>query len=310
MRRPLGRSKRVWILLLLTALAPLPATAQEGEPEAGEPEEPDFFFLTGGPYTQKKNSPQIIWANQWLRERSGAARTRDYVGAGRFEWGLTDRWEADFEFGGLAHRESAPGMPALTARGPDDMLFGVRYRLLRETKFPFTLTTGPQVIAPVASRRRGLGSGEVGYAWDVAAAKDWGGPVFIVASLNLGLTPNVPAFPDGTGPERDLSRVEWATALGLRALERARASGAHHDLHVLLEVGGAREDEIEAGERTRATSLQFAPGVRYGFLSRGGALAEIGVSFPVGLTAAAPDWGVILQVQFELAPLFVSRCRQ
>ncbi len=295
------------LLLCLLLAATLAAQEPADEPESGEPEEPDFFFLTGGPYTQKKNSPQIIWANQWLLDRSGAARTRDYVGAGRFEWGLTDRWEADFEFGGLAHRESAPNTPTFTARGPDDMMFGVRYRLLRETKFPFTLTTGPQVIAPVASRRRGLGSGEAGYAWDVAAAKDWGGPVFLVASLNLGLTPNVPAFADGTGPKRDLSRVEWSTALGLRALERPAASGGNHDIHVLLEVGGAREDEIEAGQPVRATSLQFAPGVRYGFLSRGGALAEIGVSFPVGLTAAAPDWGVILQVQFELPTLLGSR---
>ena len=294
-------------LALLFCLLVVPALAAQepaAEPEAGEPEEPDFFFLTGGPYTQKTNSPQIIWANQWLRDVAGSVRARDYVGAGRFEWGLTDRWEADFEFGALARRESAPNTPTGTARGPDDMMLGVRYRLLREPKVPFTLTTGPQVTAPAASRRRGLGSGEVGYAWDVAAAKDWGGPVFLAASVNVGLTPNVPAFPDGSGPEFDLSSVGWGTALGLRALERAAASGAHHDIHVLLEVGGAREDEIDAGRRVRATAVQFAPGARYGFLSRGGALAEIGVSFPVGLTGAAPDWGFILQVQFELASLF------
>lgn len=287
---------RALVLLLLFGAA-LPLPAQDAE-------EPDFFFLTAGPYTQKKNSPQIIWANRWLRESSGPASARDYVGAGRFEWGLTDRLEADFEFGALAHRESVPNLPASTAHGADDLLFGVRYRLLREPKFPFTLTTGPQVIAPVASRRRGLGSGEVGYAWDVAAAKDWGGPVFLIASLNLGLTPNVPAFPDGTGPEFDLTSVAWGTALGLRALERRVAGGAKHDVHVLLEVGGAREDEIEAGARRRATSLQFAPGLRYGFLSVKGALAEVGVSFPIGLTSAAPDWGIILQMQFELPPLF------
>jgi len=299
MRRPLGRSKRVWILLLLTALAPLPATAQEGEPE-----EPDFFFLTGGPYTQKKNSPQIIWANQWLMSESAAARAQDYVGAGRFEWGLTDRLEADFEFGALALRGGSLGTTTYAAHGADDLLLGVRYRLLRESSFPFTLTTGPQFILPVASRRRGLGSGEVGYAWDIAAAKDWGGPVFLVASLNLSVTPNAAAFPDGTGPEFDLSAVGWGTALGWRALERATAGGAHHDIHVFLELGGAREDEIDAGLRVRSTVVQLAPGFRYGFLSRAGALTEIGVSFPLGLTRAAPDWGIILQVQFELAPLF------
>jgi hypothetical protein len=59
------RGWRFGFLLLLLLLA-CPALAQDDEPE-----EPDFFFLTGGPYTQKKYSPQIIWANQWFRDSSG-----------------------------------------------------------------------------------------------------------------------------------------------------------------------------------------------------------------------------------------------
>ena len=289
----------VWLLVFL--LFSPHALAQDDEPE-----EPDFFFLTGGPYTQKKSSPQIIWANQWLRSRSDGVSTRDYVGAGRAEWGLTDRWEIDFEFGALAFKERVAGTTTFAEHGADDLLFGVRYRLLREGSAPITLTMGPQVIAPVASRARGLGTGEVGYAWDIAAAKDWGGPVFLVASVNLGLTPNVPAFSDGSGPEFDLSSVEWATALGWRALERPATGGAHHDIHVLFEVGGARADDIDAGTRVRATEVQFSPGLRYGYLSRWGSLTEIGVAFPVGLSRNSPDWGVILQVQFELAPIFAK----
>jgi hypothetical protein len=290
---------RIVLLTCAAALTPFPALAQDDQPE-----EPDFFFLTGGPYTQKKNSPQIIWANRWLRDRSASARTRAYVGAGRFEWGLTDRLEADFEFGALALKEEFAGERTFAEAGADDLLVGIRYQLLREGSAPFTLTTGPQLIAPVASRRRGLGTGRVGYAWDTAVAKDWGGPVFLAASLNLRLTPDVPAFPDGSGPQFDLSGVEWATALGWRTLERPAASGAHHDIHVLFELGGARADAIADGSRVRSTELLFAPGLRYGFLSRAGALAEIGVSFPIGLTGAAPDWGVILQIQFELPSLF------
>lgn len=294
-----ARSALLVLLLFLLLLVP-PALAQDDEPE-----EPDFFFLTGGPYTQKKTSPQIIWANQWLRDRSGDVSTGAYVGAGRAEWGLTDRWEIDFEFGALALKQREADVTTFADHGAADLLFGVRYRLLREGSAPFTLTMGPQVIAPVASRRRGLGTGEVGYAWDIAAAKDWGGPVFLVASANLGLTPNVSAFPDGSGPEFDLSSVEWSTALGWRALERP-SGDAHHDIHVLFEIGGARADFIEAGARTRVTELFFSPGFRYGYLSRWGSLTEIGVAFPVGLTPDSPDWGVILQVQFELAPLFGS----
>ena len=285
------------VLLLVSLLFSPHALAQDNEPE-----EPDFFFLTGGPYTQKKSSPQIIWANQWFRGRSGDVSTRAYVGAGRAEWGFTDRLEFDFEFGALASKERVAGVTTFAEHGAADLLAGLRYRLLREGSAPFTLTLGPQVIFPVASRARGLGTGEVGYAWDIAAAKDWGGPVFLVASINLGLTPNVPAFPDGSGPEFDLSSIEWSTALGWRALERP-SGDSHHDIHVLFEVGGVRADDIDAGARVRATEVQFSPGFRYGYLSGWGSLTEIGVAFPIGLTRDSPDWGVILQIQFELAPL-------
>ena len=299
-------SRRRLGLLLIFALAVWPVGAQEtpvSPPEAGE--EPDYFFLTGGPYTQKKNSPQIIWANQWYLS-SGGVRTRAYTGAGRFELGLTDRWEVDFEFGALHARERTLGLTTFNQGGPADLLFGVRYRLLDESFAPFTLTMGPQVVAPVASRRRGLGTGKVGYAWDLAAAKEWAGPVFVAASVNLGVTPGVPAFADGTGPEFDLSQVAGAVALGFRPLERETTFGASHDIHILLEVGGSRADEIEAGQRVRATEVFFAPGLRYGFLGRGGSLTEIGVSFPLGLTGSSADWGFILQFQYELPSLFTE----
>ncbi|MDA2937913.1 hypothetical protein MYX75_06595 [Acidobacteria bacterium AH-259-A15] len=265
-----------------------------------EPEEPDYFFLTGGPYTQRRNSPQVIWGNQWFWTSAGGLRTRDYTGAGRFEWGLTNRWEADFEFGALQLRERVNGVTMFSESGSADLLFGVRYRLLDESFAPFSLTLGPQVIAPVASRRRGLGSGEVGYAWDLAAAKDWGGPVFLAASINAALTPGVSAFPDGTGREVDLTEVVWSAALGLRAVERSTVNGTHHDIHVFIEISSTRVEEVESGERTRTTQGLLAPGLRYGFLSRGGSLTEIGASFPIGLNNEAPDWGFILQFQFEI----------
>ncbi len=293
-------------LLLIFALAAGPVRAQETRvAPTEEPEEPDYFFLTGGPYTQKKNSPQIIRANQWYLS-SGGVRTRAYTGAGRFEWGLTDRWEADFEFGALHARERLLGVTTFGEGGAADLLFGARYRLLDESFAPFTLTMGPQVVAPVASRRRGLGTGKVGYAWDLSAAKEWTGPVFVAASVNLEVTPGVPAFADGTGPEFDLSQVSGAVALGFRPLERETTFGVIHDLHVLLEVGASRADEIEAGQRTRATEVFFAPGLRYGFVGRGGSLTEIGVSFPLGLTGSSADWGFILQFQYELPSLFAE----
>lgn len=288
------------LMVLLTVPSPVWPQQPAG---SGEPEEPDYFFLTGGPYTQKRNSPQIIWANQWFRSGGPLAAAREYAGAGRFEWGVTDRWEADFEFGVVSLEEKLAGVTVFDESGAADLLFGVRYRLLDESFAPFTLTLGSQVVAPAASRLRGLGTGEVGYAVDVAAAKDWGGLVFMATSVNAGFTPEVPALPDGSGPEFDLSEISWAAALGLRALERPATDGASHDLHVFAEIAGARSDEIDSGARVRSTAWVFAPGLRYGYVSRSGSLTEVGVSFPVGLNDNAPDWGVIVQFQFEVASI-------
>ncbi len=107
-------------VLLATGFLSFPLPAQEVRPvPAGEPEEPDYFFLTGGPYTQKKNSPQIIWANQWFWSSGSGVRTRDYTGGGRFEWGLTDYLETDFEFGALTSRgRFVPFTVAIDLQGP------------------------------------------------------------------------------------------------------------------------------------------------------------------------------------------------
>lgn len=270
--------------------------------EAPAPEEPDFFFLTGGPYTQLKNSFQIIWANQVFRDRSPAplpVEQRNFVGAGRFEWGFTDRLEFDLEFGYLRLRERAGGVSTVSAQGADDTMLGVRYRLLREDTDPFTLTLGPQFILPSASRAQGLGTGEASYAADITVARDFGGPVFTAASVNLSFTPSVPDPTPGSTRRFDLSAVEWGLAFGLRPLERSTAAGSHHDIHLYVELGGSRRDEVDASGRSRSTEVLLAPGLRYGFLTAGKVLTEVGLAIPVGLTGVAPDWGVILQLQFE-----------
>lgn len=290
------RSRQQWLAVVLAVAAPL---AAQSPAEAPAPEEPDFFFLAGGPYTQLRNSFQIIWANQFVRDRSGAVRTRDFIGAGRFEWGFSDRFEFDLEFGYLRPRASTGGVASVSAQGVDDTMLGARYRLLREPSFPVTLTTGPQIILPSASRRQGLGTGKTSYAWDLALARDFGGPFFLGASLNASVTPDVADLAPGSSQRFDLSGIEWGVAFLLRPLERDTSAGSHHDIHLYLEFGGGRFEEIDAGGRTRRTEVLAAPGIRYGFLTAGKTLTEIGFSVPLGLTRNAPDWGLILQVQFE-----------
>lgn len=287
----------LWMAILATAL---PVAAQPPASTSPAPEEPDFFFLTGGPYTQTRKSFQIIWANQFLRDRDELfpiITRRDFIGAGRFEWGFTDRLEFDLEFGYLRRRERVAGSAALTRDELDDVMLGVRYRLLREGSAPLTLTTGPQIILPSPSPLSQVDTAS--FAWDLALARDFGGPVFTLASVNVRLTPHGAALPLGSGSSGRFgleTRVDWGAAVGLRPLERDTGAGSHHDVHLYLEFGGTRTQEL-AGRPTNESLV--APGLRYGFLTRHKVLAEVGLSFPVGLNRAALNWGVIVQLQFE-----------
>jgi len=285
--------------LILTALLCLSAGFANPQDPNNSPEEPDFFFMTGGPYTQQKHSPQIIWALRWLSGRTENVDIRELSGAGRVEFGVTDYLEADFEFGATRTRQESPSQTLLDTQ-LDGIMLGARYRVLREDFAPVTLTIGPQLLIPNDTTRPWETG--YGYALDVTAAKDWGGPVFAAASINWRNTPGIHAAPEG--PSSSLQELSYAFALGLRPLERVTRNDTRHDLHVSAEVQTAREDEFEADQISRSSNVFFAPGVRYGFLNKRGILAEVGVAFPIGLNRDAPNWGTILQLQIEMPLLF------
>lgn len=297
------QTARLCLFILLVVSA---AAAQSTAQQAAEPEEPDYFFFTGGPYTQVKNSMQVIHAFGYGTRRftlpGGRQNSDEFLFFLRTEWGFTDRLELDVITPGAGSRERLNGSTVTSDYAFSDTILGLRYRVLQESRAPFTLTMGPQLLLPTGSVRRGTGSGSAGFAWDVAAAKDWGGPVFLVSSLNYSV---LPAADDPTpGSSRDFTRhkVGWATAVTLRPLERA-SRGNHHDLHVFFEGGGAWGHQIEpgvaTGSRRGELSWVFAPGVRYGFLTARKTLVEIGVSAPIGLGPNGPKRGIVIQFQFE-----------
>ncbi len=160
---------RAVVLLFTAAVCPDVA-------DADEPEEPDFAFLTGGPYTQRKKSPQFIFPGAWGRRTSqtsgGLLHHSDYGALFRAEYGLTDRWKLDAVFSTAGERDDVSGRRIASSFSLSDSILGVRYRLLRESSAPFTLTMGPQFIFPNGSLANGTGNSSSGLAWDIAAAKD------------------------------------------------------------------------------------------------------------------------------------------
>jgi hypothetical protein len=279
-----------------------PAATMHPPASAGEPEEPDFAFITGGPYTQKKTSPQFIFPTAWGRRTSSTGLRRAELGTLlRTEYGLTDRWELDVIFSAAGERQEQGGQRLSSTFALADSVVGVRYRLLSESSAPITLTMGPQLIIPTGSFASGTGNSAMGYAWDLSAAKDWGGPVFVYASANYSFFPSVRPELAGAPRHFPLHHIFGATALVFRPLEKTVAAN-HHDIHAFFEYGVGREEglELEAPVSKNAATLSlFAPGIRYGLLTRGSKLFEFGVSFPMGLNAATPRGGIIVQVQIE-----------
>ncbi len=276
-------------------------------PEIAQPEEPDYAFVAGGPFTQLKNSIQVIhqfgYGTRRFATPAGRVNEDEFLFFFRTEWGFTDRLELDVITPAGGARQRLNGSTTASAYGYADSTIGIRYRFLDESTAPITLTMGPQVILPTGGFRKGTGSGSAGFAWDVAAAKDWGGPVFLFQSFNYSALPSADDPTPGSAREFALHNATWATALGLRPLERETAGGANHDIHIFLEAGGSYGHEVEpgltVGSRTTALSWLVSPGVRYGLLTAGKTLIEIGVAAPIGLGPNGPKRGFLIQFQFE-----------
>ena len=299
--------RTVFKAIVCLMAVPLLAGAQAPPVESSGPEEPDYAFLVGGPFTQLKNSIQIIHATHYGTRRfsvpGGRLNQDEVVFFTRTEWGFTDRLELDVITPVLGQRERLNGSSVASAYGFADTVLGVRYRFLTEEKGPLTMAMGPQIIFPTGSVSNGTGNGSAGFGWDVSAAKDWGGPVFLFTSYNYSVLPSADDATPGSSRQFALHGHEWATAIGLRALERRSGSGGNHDVHVFLEGGGAWghlvEPGIAVGSRQSQLSWAFTPGVRYGFLTARKTLIEIGVAAPIGLGPNGPKRGIQIQVQFE-----------
>ncbi len=293
-------------LLFSCLFIPSIALAQNSPGEPPEPEEPDFAFVASGPYTQVRNSVQFIhqfsYGTRHFAEPGGPRNEDQFLFFLRTEYGLTDRWELDVITPGAGSRQRLNGQTIRSDFGYSDSILGVRYRLLREGRAPFTLAMGPQLILPTGSISRGTGNGSTGFAWDVTAAKDWRGPLFLYSSLNYSVLPSADDPTPGSTRKLALHAIQWATALGWRVLERP-VSSAKHDVHAFLEAGSVWGHEIEPGiaigSRQAKVSWIFSPGIRYGFLTAGKTLIEIGLATPIGLGPNGPKKAIIVQFQFE-----------
>ena len=302
------RAKVVVQLVGLLGAMALASHAQNSSPAKEVSEEPDFAFVSGSAYTQGKNSLQFIhqiaFGTRRFLEPDGARRNEDeFLWFQRLEYGLTDKWELDFTLPVGGSRTRRNGRTVTSDYAVADGLVGIRHQFLNEGKSPLTLAMGPQIIFPSGSVNRATGHGSPGVAWDLAVSKDWRGPMFAYATANYHASPAAADPTPGSTHRFALQGVNWATALGIQALEHRRG-GSKHDVHLYFEAGGAWDQQVEPGdvkgERKGRLSCVVSPGVRYGFQTSRKTLVEIGVAAPVGLGPNGPKRSIAIQFQYEV----------
>jgi hypothetical protein len=264
-------------------------------------EEPGFYFITNNPYTEPKKTFQVALGIFFFDDLSAGVRERDIANGLQIAYGFTDRLEASLNLEYDLQWDNGAGQDSFT-QGFDDTILGLRYRFLTEKKNPITLAFGPQLWLPTGNVSKGLGSGGLSLAWDLSLAKEWNRWFF--QSLELNYATTFSAI-DPSAPNQDHSNLHnfyWAVGLGFRPVEIDTAKGGHHDFHITLEFSGTLGESVSTDNNPGIvripSSYLFVPGVKYGYSTKNNFLTEIGLGGVIGLTST-PDWGLILQTQWE-----------
>jgi hypothetical protein len=254
----------------------------------------DNAFLVEEAFNQEPGDAQHIfnWINLW--DRTPQSRTRDFaftytmelpLGSQTHQFSFTTLFLTAFEkpHGGQARQDGDIG----------DTFLNYRYQLLADDDF---LWCAPRfsLILPTGDERFGLGTGELGYQFNLPVSRY--GDVFDF-HFNAGATyipdVSVPLANGLPSPGRDLRAVN----LGASAFWKPQTN-----LNFFVEVLALWFEELDDfGVRENTTQVFVNPGVRYAVCQLDEVEWVIGVSVPVGLTRDTPDIGVFAYMSVEHA---------
>ena len=251
----------------------------------------DNAFLVEEAFNQEPGEVQHIFNWVFLWDRTRLARSRDFalsytmelpLGTQKHQFSLTTQFLTAFEkpVDGPATRQGDIG----------DTFLNYRYQLLDDDDF---LWCAPRfsLILPTADRRFGLGSGQLGYQFNLPISRYGENFDF---HFNAGCTyiPGVSVPLDGQlfSLRHDLRGYN----LGGSAYWKPKTN-----LHFFVETLALWNDVInEQGDRENLTQVFVNPGVRYAII-QDPLEWVIGISVPVGLTRDSPDIGVFVYMSIE-----------
>jgi hypothetical protein len=252
----------------------------------------DNAFLVEEAFNQEPGVVQHIfnWINLWDHFPGG--RTREFAWTYTMEIPLaTQKHQFSFTTQMVDLFENPTGGAAEHQGGVGDTFLNYRYQLLDDDEF---LWCAPRfsLILPTGDDRFGLGSGQLGYQWNLPISRY--GERFDF-HFNAGLTyiPNASAFLaiGGRSPRQDIN----AYNLGGSVFWKPQTY-----LHFFVEVLALWNegfDDVGFLENTR--ELFINPGVRYAICQFEECEWVIGASAPIGATNDSPDVGVFAYMSVE-----------
>jgi hypothetical protein len=187
--------------------------------------------------------------------------------------------------------EQPGGGPATQQGDVGDTFLNYRYQLLANDDF---LWCAPRVslIVPTGDERFGLGTGEVGYQFNLPISR-YGERFDFHFNAGATITPHVSLpLPAGSpSPTHDLRGYN----LGASAFWKPQTY-----LHFFVEGLSLWGEEIDDfGRRDGGAQVFVNPGVRYAICQFEDVEWVIGASVPVGLTEDSPDLGAFAYMSVE-----------
>jgi Putative MetA-pathway of phenol degradation len=277
------------VLAAFLALAGAWARAQEGEQKNIS----DNSFLIEEAYNQEPGVVQHIfnWVPTW--SHGGDVEEFQFLYTMELPLGSQDH-QLSFTPLNFEHFHDGSVAPAEEEGGWGDTLINYRYQLTMDDECGLMPAIAPRisVILPTGDEDRGLGTGEVGYQFNLPISKELDRFAF---HFNAGHTyspdVSVPLFNNLDSAGRDLRGYN----LGGSAIWLAS-----YDVNFLLELVTLWDEELDdLGQRDKTTSVILNPGVR-GALFTGEEVQWIaGVGLPIGLSDDAPDIGVFIYMSVE-----------
>ena len=267
----LGKILLAFVITLMAA-----GTALAGE-EVREIQ--DNSFLIEEAYNQEDGVIQHIQAFQYFKGDS-------------WQYTFTQEWPVP----GQTHQLSYT-IPAerIKVDGQDDTGIGdvaLNYRYQAVLKENIAFAPRLSLILPTGDRKKGLGTGSVGYQVNLPLSVKLSER--FVTHYNLGFT-FTPNSKEPAGAKADT----LATNYGASVIYLAS-----RNLNLMLETAGSSEEAVVAnGKTTDENTLFISPGLRYAIdcKIKGMDVFQIvpGIAFPIGIGPSKGEYGVLAYLSIE-----------